>query len=581
MKGYGWSVFGTIIFLVAGRVASSLDPIWLKKIIDGISSGGTLATLMSVIIAYFVIRSISYLFDFFRDLIFAPAEMGIARSLSKELFDRLLALSVTYHHEQKIGGISRQITRGGRAVTFILDFMVINILPTIIELLFVTALLLRLYPAEYGVITFVTVVTYTWFTVWATEKRQKYRVGAIQADDEVAGVEGDAMSNIETVKYFNNEYRMHERYLPAIQKRYRLSVASNQLFALVSSGQGLILLTGMGLILLLAIRQTLVGQLTIGDLVLLTTYVARLSAPIGTLGFVYRSIKDGLSDLQGMAQILAEEIAVKEPEYPVSISDPKGKVEFQNIQFGYSDKPPVFKDLSFTVESGQRVAFVGPSGVGKSTTVKLLFRFYDPLAGKILVDGVDLQELSKESRREMFAIVPQEPVLFNASIAENIRFGKPDATDEEVKEAVRLASLEKFIEALPEGYETMVGERGVKLSGGEKQRVAIARAIIRQPKILVFDEATSSLDSKSERDIQEALNTVSQGRTTLAVAHRLSTIANSDVIFVVDKGAIAERGTHDELLKLNGIYAKLWRIQAKGRHESEELVDTEGGATVL
>lgn len=578
MRGYRWPVTGTLVFLAAGRLASSLDPVWLKKIIDGVTKGGTLQSMGAVIVTYFFIRFLSFFFDFLRDLVFAPAEMGIARTLSQELFTRLVSLQVSYHHDQKIGGISRQITRGGRAVTFILDFLVINILPTLVELAMVTILLLRLYSPVYAAITVGTIVLYTWFTVWATEKRQKFRLGAINADDEVAGVEGDAMANIETVKYFNNEARMQERYRPAIENRYKLSVASNQLFALVSSGQGFILLVGMGAILLMAVDQTVRKVLTIGDLVLLTTYVSRLSAPIGVLGFVYRAIKDGLADLDGMAKILAEPITVKEPEHPVAITRPAGRVEFDDIQFGYTGKPPVFKGLTFTVEPGQRIAFVGPSGVGKSTVVKLLFRFYDPTAGQIRIDGVDLACLDKETRRAMFAIVPQEPVLFNATIGENIRFGKPDATQEEVEEAARLASIAHFIERLPDKYETQVGERGVKLSGGEKQRVAIARAIIRQPRILVFDEATSSLDSRSEREIQEALDTVSLGRTTLAVAHRLSTIANSDIIFVLDHGKIAEQGKHEDLLALGGIYAHLWQIQAEARErgvEDDELKEIE------
>jgi ATP-binding cassette subfamily B protein len=422
---------------------------------------------------------------------------------------------------------------------------------------------------EYSIITVGTILLYGWFTIWSTEKRQVYRVGANKADDEVAGIEVDALSNIETVKYFNNEKQLFSRYLPAIGKRYDLAVTSNKLFAVISSAQSFILLVGLGTILLLAIRQTLNGELTIGDLVLLTTYIVRLSAPITVLSFAYRTIKDGLADLDGMAKMLFEGVEIQEPAKPTAIEDPKGGVVFDNVDFTYEGKNQVYKNLSFEVKPGQRVAFVGPSGVGKSTIVKLLFRFYDPSSGRIMIDGVDLTQLSKEARREMFAIVPQEPALFNTSIGENIRFGKPDATQEEIEEAAKLASIDAFIQTLPEKYETLVGERGVKLSGGEKQRVAIARAIIRNPKILVFDEATSSLDSKSERAIQQSLDAISEGRTTLAVAHRLSTIANSDVIFVLDKGKIAEKGTHQELLKLNGLYSKLWKIQAEGKHSEE------------
>lgn len=569
LKSYRGVVSWTILFLFLGRVGSSLDPIWLKKIIDSIDNGSLWQGLIVLVVTYFAIRALTAFFDFLRDAIFAPAEMGIARTLSRELFGHLLNLPVGYHFDQKIGGLSRKITRGGRAITFILDLLVINILPTIVELILVTFLLFHLYTPVYAIVTFSTITLYAVFTIWSTEKRQKFRLGANVADDEVAGIEVDGLSNIETVKYFNNEGQMLERYEPAIEKRYGLAVKSNQLFALIEGVQGLILLFGLGIILLLAITQRLSGILTTGDLFLLTAYIVRLTAPINTLSFAYRSIKDGIADLDGMAKILEEDVDVSDPEHPVIIQDPKGEVTLDHVAFAYGEKESVFKDLNFTVKPGQRIAFVGPSGVGKSTIVKLLFRFFDPTGGKILIDGVDLKDLSRKQRRELFAIVPQEPALFNTTIAENIRFGKPDATQEEVEEAARLASIDTFVSRLPEKYETTVGERGVKLSGGEKQRVAIARAVIRGPKVLVFDEATSSLDSKSEREIQTSLDAISKGRTTIAVAHRLSTIAGSDIIYVLDKGEVVESGTHRQLLEKNGLYAKLWKIQAEAHSESD------------
>lgn len=565
LKPYIGLVLATIFFLILSRIFSALDPVWLKKIIDGITQGFSWAGLSLVVATYFGLKVGATIFEYLRDVIFAPAEMGIAKTLSERLFVHLTNLPLSYHVDQKIGGLSRKITRGGRAVTFILDFLVINILPTIAGLFITTFLLLKLYPVQYAVIIFSTVVLYTAFTLWSTEKRQKFRVAAISADDDVASVEVDALTNIETVKYFNNEPVMLGRYQPAIQSRYQFSLASNRLFALITSGQSAILLIGLGSVLLLAIRQAQAGIMTVGDLVLLTTYIVQLSAPIDVLGFIYRQIKDGIADLDGMAKILQQDVTITEPENPVTLEKPKGGIQFQKVGFGYKGRPDVLTDISLTIKPGQRIAFVGPSGVGKSTIVKMLFRLYEPVSGQILIDGVPLSELSKESRRNIFAIVPQDPALFNASIADNIRFGKPDATDKEVEAAAKAASIHDAIIGFPEGYSTVVGERGVKLSGGEKQRVAIARAIVRNPKILVFDEATSSLDSHSEREIQTALDGVAKGRTTVAVAHRLSTIANSDQIYVLNAGGIAEAGTHSELLAKHGLYAKLWKLQASGK----------------
>ncbi len=561
-RGYGVRIAGTLLFLCLARLAATADPVYLKEIIDGLAARQPLSALVTAVGFYFGLRGLTLLGEFLRDWIFAPVEIGVGRKVSESVFDYLLRLPVAYHAEQRTGALARKIARGTRAITFILDFLVMNILPVIVELVFVTVLLLRLYPAVYGIITVVTVVLYTWFTIWSTEKRQVYRLNANLADDEASGLQIDSITNIETVKYFNNEALRQQQFGAAIRRWYDLSVRSNRLFALISAGQAAIILVGLGLILWLGIRQAAAGEITIGDLVLLSTYVVRLSTPIGVLGFIYRGIKDGIADLDEMGRIFSNPITVRESEHPVTLTEPRGEVRLEHVAFTYKGRERVLEDLDLSIPPGARVAVVGPSGAGKSTLVKLLFRFHDPTRGKVLIDGVDLRELSTETRRRMLAIVPQEPVLFNDTIAANIRFAKPEATQEEVERACRLANIHDFIASLPEGYETVVGERGIKMSGGEKQRVAIARAIIRDPRVLVFDEATSNLDSHSERIIQESLDRIARGRTTIVIAHRLSTIVDSDLIYVLQAGRVAEQGTHEQLLALGGLYARLWAIQS-------------------
>ncbi|HTE17126.1 MAG TPA: ABC transporter transmembrane domain-containing protein, partial [Armatimonadota bacterium] len=456
-RGYRAHLVGTLICLALARAAATADPLYLKKIIDGLMARQPLEALGSAIFVYFALRVATFVGEFLRDWIFSPVEMGVGRKVSETVFDYLLRLPVSYHAEQQTGALARKIARGSRAITFILDFMVMNILPTLVELVFVTFLLIRLYPASYGIITLVTVVVYTWFTIWSTEKRQIFRLNANLADDEASGVQIDSITNIETVKYFNNEPLRLGQFHRAIQRWYELSVRSNRLFALISAGQAAILLVGLGLILLLAIRQTAEGVLTIGDLVLLSTYVVRLSTPIGVLGFIYRGIKDGIADLDEMGRIFGNPITVRESDHPVDLPRPRGEVRFDRVSFTYHGRERILEELELAIPPGARVAVVGPSGSGKSTLVKLLFRFHDPTAGRVLIDGVDLRELSLETRRRIFAIVPQEPVLFNDTVAANIRFGKPEATLEEIEAACRLANIHDFIHSLPDRYETVVG----------------------------------------------------------------------------------------------------------------------------
>lgn len=566
LKKYKVLIFSGLLFLIIAKVASTVEPIYLRNIINALTAHKPLSIITSFLVIYFGIKFLGIIFELLRDYIFSPVIMGVSRDIEKAVFAQLLKLQVSYHANQKAGGAARAVARGSRAISFVLDFSISQLLPPIFELIFVTIILLRLYSWQYGIITLATVIFYTWFTIWSTEKRQKYRQAGNIKDDQASGYLVDAIGNIDTVKYFKNESILFNLFSKIKQEWFELLVKNNRLFALIYSAQGIILIIGLGLILILAVRQAAAGIISVGDLVLVTTYIVRLSAPIVTLGFVYGQFKNSFADLEAMAGILNRPISIKEPANPVEIKHPKGEIKFKNVFFRYEKgRKNALCNLKLTIRPGQKVAFVGSSGAGKSTISKLIFRLYDVTEGEILIDKVNLANLSVKTRKELFAIVPQEPALFNDTFRENIRFGKPEANQKEIETAAQAAQIHDFINSLPQKYETIVGERGIKISGGEKQRVAIARAIIKNPKILVFDEATSSLDSHSEQAILKTLDKVARGRTTIAIAHRLSTIIHSDVIYVLDKGGIAEQGNHEELLKKDGLYAKLWRIQSRTR----------------
>ncbi len=576
-KPYRFEIFLTLLFLVGARIASTYDPIILKRIIDSVASHSPLAAASSLLILYFAVRAASIFLELIRDYIYSPAMMGVSRDIELSVFNHLLALPVSYHADQKAGNASRALARGSRAIGFVLDFSVSQILPPIFELVFVTIFLLRLYSWQFGVVTLATVIIYTWFTIWSTEKRSKYRFEGNNKDDAASGILVDAVSNMDTVKFFNNESFMFKQFADIKEDWFHLMVRNNRLFAIISSGQGVILLIGLGFILTLAVKQALGGIMTVGDLVLVSTYIVRLSGPITTLGFVYGQFKNSFADLEAMASIMNQEPNLKEPEHPIAIKNPTGKIVFDHVFFHYPSRERTIEDLSFTIEPGKKVAFVGPSGSGKSTIARLLFRLFDITKGTISVDGVNIKEIDNSTRHHILSIVTQEPTLFNETIANNIRFGNPKATLQDIKKVATIAGIDAFIESLPQQYETMVGERGIKLSGGEKQRVAIARALIRDPKIIVFDEATSNLDSRTEKAIQEALSKAASGRTAITIAHRLSTIVSSDIIYVLEKGKIKEMGTHKELLAKKGLYARLWEIQSKNPdHEITEPIIEQG-----
>ncbi len=552
-----------LLALILAKAAATFEPIFLRNIIDQITQNEAAKIIFFSLGLYFAARILSIIFEFLRDWFFSPFIMGVVRDFENQVYAKLLDLPVSYHADQKTGAAARSIARGSQALSFVLDFTVSQFLPPIFELIFVMAVLLKLYTWQYALITLATIIVYTVFTVWSTDKRQVYRRAGNQKDDEASGILVDSITNIETVKYFSSENYLYGLYSKIKNGWFELLVKNNRLFGAIFGAQGLILLAGLGLILYLAITQSISGAITVGSLVLVSTYIVRLSAPIATLGFVYGEFKNSISDIQAMEKILETPVDIKEPLKPTAIKKSQGQVEFKNVSFAYPNGKNIFENLSFSIRPGEKVAFVGPSGAGKSTITRLLFRLFDVSAGEVIIDSVNVKKISSAAKSMALAVVPQDPALFNDTICNNISFGRPNAGPKDIARAAKQAQIYDFIKSLPQGLDTMVGERGVKISGGERQRVAIARAIIKNPKVLVFDEATSSLDSRKEAEVLETINKVAKGRTTISIAHRLSTIVSSDVIYVLDRGQIVESGTHRELLKQNGLYEKLWRIQSR------------------
>ncbi|MBT8443156.1 MAG: ABC transporter ATP-binding protein/permease, partial [Gammaproteobacteria bacterium] len=495
--------------------------------------------------------------------------------LGMRVFRHLHALDLDYHLSRQTGGLARDIERGTSGISFLMRFFVFNIAPTLFEITAVVIILLLNYGPLYALITFGSVVAYGTFSVWATEKRTKHVRETNEADSQSNTRAIDSLMNFETVKYFTNEEFEAQRYdrellrLEAARRKNRLSV-----FAL-NGGQALIIAIAQTSMIGLAAFEIRAGTVSIGDFVLINAFMIQLFLPLGFLGFVYREIKGSLANIERLFALLdvAPNIVDAPDAQPLRLAE--SRVTFEHVSFGYRPDRPILDDVSFTIEPGQKVAVVGASGAGKSTLVKLLFRFYDVTAGSILLDGQDIRTVTQDSLRQKIGIVPQDTVLFNDNICENIRYGRPDASDKEVDDAIRLAHLSDFIESLPDGGDTQVGERGLKLSGGEKQRVAIARTILKRPPIMVFDEATSSLDSRSEQAILAALREIAEEHTSLVIAHRLSTIVDADRIIVLDNGRIVEQGSHDALLARHGHYAQLWRAQQRQQPARERVVESD------
>lgn len=562
-------------FLAIAKVANVYTPMLYKEAVDQLSPAAGLTTILAVpvllIIGYGVARVLALAFGEMRDFFFAKVAARAIRQSALKTFEHLHALALRFHLERQTGGVSRAIERGVKGIDFLLRFMLFNILPTLLEVLMVCGMLIWLYDISFAIVTFLTIMAYIAYTLVVTEWRIKFRRRMNEKDSEANTKAIDSLLNFETVKYFGNEQHEARRFDASLRDYEHASVLSNTSLALVNIGQGAIIAVGLTVVMILAGQGVADGTMTVGDFVLVNTYLIQLYLPLNFLGFVYREIKQSLADMEAMFSLLREDAEISDKPDAPALSVSGGEVAFRNVTFSYETNRRILHGVDFIVPAGKTTAIVGPSGAGKSTISRILFRFYDVDGGAVTIDGQDIRDITQKSLRATIGIVPQDTVLFNDSIYYNIAYGRPAASREEVEEAARLARIHDFVSSLPEGYDTKVGERGLKLSGGEKQRVAIARTILKKPDILLFDEATSALDSQTEREIQASLREVSANRTTLVIAHRLSTIIDSDEILVLEAGRIVERGAHSELLETDGVYAKMWRRQQEAAEAEKTL----------
>ena len=555
-------VASALILLVMAKLASVAVPLLLKEIVDALDQPRAMLVMpVLLLIGYGALRLCSTLFGELRDAVFAKVTQRAIRRLALKVFGHLHALSLRFHLERQTGGASRDIERGTRGISFLLNFMLFNILPTLLEIGLVAVILLSKYDIWFSITIFSTLITYVVFTLFITEWRMIFRRTMNDMDSKANTRAIDSLLNYETVKYFGNETWEERRYDEHMQSWEIAAVHNQTSLAALNAGQSAIIAIGVTLLMLLAADGVVKGAMSLGDLVLVNAFMLQLYMPLHFLGFVYREIKHSLADMEKMFDLLAENEEIKDKPNTIDLVTTEAAICFKKVNFSYDPSRQILFNISFDIPIGHNVAIVGHSGSGKSTLARLLFRFYDVSAGCVLINGQDIRDVTQKSLRACIGIVPQDTVLFNDSIYYNIAYGRPSANREEVFEAARSAHIHDFIESLPNKYETTVGERGLKLSGGEKQRVAIARAILKKPIIIIFDEATSALDSRSERVIQTELKRVAKDRTTLTIAHRLSTIADADQILVMNEGRIIERGNHSELLALNGSYAHMWELQ--------------------
>jgi ATP-binding cassette, subfamily B, heavy metal transporter len=561
-----------VALLLAGKLVNIYVPLLYKHAVDALSPSNVIVAVpIALIVAYGAARVMSQGFNELRNGVFAKVSQRAIRQLALRAFRHVHALSLRYHLERRTGGLSRAIERGTAGIDFLLSFMLFNVVPTLLEILLVCAILWRLFNWTFAAVILGTIVLYIAFTFSITDWRVRFRREMNERNSEANTKAVDGMLNFETVKYFANEEHEARRYDAALQAYERAAVRSETTLTLLNLGQGTIMASGLVTIMMLAARGVAATEMTVGDFVLVNAYLIQLYTPLNFLGMVYRNIKQSLTDLEQMNALLAVKPEIEDRTGAPALIVGRGAVAFRRVDFRYDLRRPILSEVDFRVPPGATMAIVGPSGAGKSTIARLLFRFYDVDAGSIEIDGRDIRAVTQQSLRHAIGVVPQDTVLFNDTIYYNITYGRPGATRADVEEAARHAHIHDFITALPDGYRTMVGERGLKLSGGEKQRVAIARVILKAPKILVFDEATSALDTKTEREIQASLAEISAGRTTLVIAHRLSTIVEADEILVLDNGRIVERGHHRELLARGRVYAAMWARQQEAAQREAAL----------
>jgi ATP-binding cassette, subfamily B, heavy metal transporter len=573
---YRWRVIVALVFLVGAKLANVSVPLVMKEVVDGLDAKTAIVAVPVALLAiYGLLRFSTTLFGELRDAVFVRVTQRAMRRVALGVFRHLHSLSLRFHLDRQTGGMTRDIERGTRGISTLLSYLIFSIIPVILEFSLVAAVLIAKFDWRFAAVTFGAVAVYITFTVLITEWRIEIRRRANELDSKANTRAIDSLLNYETVKYFGNEEFEARRYDENL-RRYEDAATTNEVsLGILNIGQSLIIAIAVTLLMVLTAEGVASGAFTLGDLVLVNGLLIQLYIPLNFLGMVYREIKQALMDMDRMFGLLAEHREVQDqpgaPDLPPGPAD----VGFRGVEFFYEPQRQILFDVTFDIPAGHRVAVVGHSGSGKSTLARLLYRFYDVSSGAILVAGKDIREVKQASLRGAIGIVPQDTVLFNDSILYNIRYGRPEARDEEVYEAARAAHIHDFIVTLPNKYETPVGERGLKLSGGEKQRVAIARALLKNPRILIFDEATSALDSRAERAIQAELERISQGRTTLVIAHRLSTVMDADAILVLSRGRIVERGTHQELLELKGEYARMWSLQQQQAEAQAVLEEAE------